>query len=224
MGQICIEHSSSYCAAILHLIRNVDADSPWSRRMCLCCAVEYEGLSYQIVHFIGMSICIYPCVSLRDYCCHSIFRVLFSSLITPLSLPPKALTISTYPISPFPPLFSFINPVPTPNPFSSLFPSRPSFHSSFSSRFHLRRFTLNARSVDRWGFPTVLSRTSRMKYGCMCVFADVCVPCVYMYMYMCVPLYLLTCLCVTLCAFLRSYTVFLCRWGHFDTHSLPSVS
>lgn len=141
VGQICIEHSSSYCAAILHLIRNVDADSPWSRRMCLCCAVEYEGLSYQIVHFIGMSICIYPCVSLRDYCCHSIFRVLFSSLITPLSLPPKALTISTH-IYISPPFFPFINPVPTPNPFSSLFPSRPSFHSSFSSRFHLRRFTL----------------------------------------------------------------------------------
>lgn len=141
----------------------------------------------QIVHFIVMSICIYSCVSLCDYCCHSIFSVVFSYLITPFQ---SSHVVNIHPQ--FSPFFLFFSPNTKPLP-SSLFPSHPSFHSSFSSHFHLRRFTLNVLNVDRWGFPSPPLKQNLKNevwlYGC--VFADVWV-CVWLAC-------LFTCLCLSFC-------------------------
>lgn len=50
------------------------------------------------------------------------------------------------------PFFPALNPVPTAELFLSLFPSYPSFHSSFSTRFYLRHFSLNVLNINKYGF------------------------------------------------------------------------
>lgn len=95
----------------------------------------------------------------------------FSYLIT-LSIAPHIVNMDRR-SSPFS-LF-FFSPHNTKPPSRSLFPSHPSFHSSFSSHFHLRRFTLNVLNVDKWGFPApplehnLKNEESIALYVCICV-------------------------------------------------------
>ena len=143
---------------------------------CDCVVLLYkEDWASQIVRFIVVSICIYPCVSLWDYCCHSLFCVLFSYLITPFH---RSHIVNMHPhFSPFSLVFLLLRTLfHHQTPSSSLFPSHPPFHSSFSSCFHLRRFTLNVLNVDRWGFPAppLGQNLKNEVWLYVCVFADVC--------------------------------------------------
>ncbi len=106
----------------------------------------------------------------------------------------------------FSPLFFFHKRIPS----YSLFPSRPSFHSSFSSRSHLGCFTLNVPNIDRWGFPAppLEQKNLKKKYGCMCASALIRI---------CMTVCLFTGLYVALC----TLTALLCHWGNLDTCTLP---